>query len=294
MVLAGVLASLLRNNGIYAVFPAIFVLAFYLKQADRKRMWLVVCSTIVIYCSIVKALYPSMGIQDGSIREALSIPFLQTARYVCTYGDEVTEDEREAIDAVLDYDALGNYNPKHADSIKNTYKNDDSKLPEYFKVWFKMFWKHPDVYIAAFLNKGGGYMAPVSVGFPTPFGNEDNEYISELGVTHVFGDRFISLFANIEYASMWLPFFQYFCMAGTYTWVLLVCIFLLLRERIYKGLILFIPEIMNVLVCIASPTWHIRYALPVIAATPLLIGWTCYLIADKKVYATGLDAVFDR
>ena len=36
----------------------------------------------------------------------LSIPFQQTARYVTKYSDEVTEEEKDAINNVLQYDNL--------------------------------------------------------------------------------------------------------------------------------------------------------------------------------------------
>lgn len=124
-------------------------------------------------------------------------------------------------------------------------------------------------------------MAPVMVGFPAPIGIESDEYFSGLGVEHIFKDRFADFFVQIELASMEMPVIRYFCMAGSYTWIVLICAMLLLRERLYSGIILFVPEIMNVLVCIASPTWHIRYALPVMAVVPLMIGWTYFLFLNE-------------
>lgn len=281
LIAASILTALLRNNGIYAVLPTILLLVCYLKNAERKKMCVVLGTVALVYWGVTKVVYPGMGIEAGSVREALSIPFLQTARYVNEYEEEVTAHEREVIDSVLAYDSLKAYDPKHSDSIKNTYKNDDSKLPEYFKIWFQMFLKHPSCYISAALNSGGGYMAPVMVGFPAPIGIESDEYFSGLGVEHVFKDRFADFFVKIELASMEMPVIRYFCMAGSYTWIVLICVMLLLRERLYSGIILFMPEIMNVLVCIASPTWHIRYALPVMAVVPLMIGWTYFLFLGR-------------
>lgn len=281
LTVAGILTALLRNNGIYAVFPTVLILSCYLKNMERKKMCVVLGTITIVYCCVISIVYPGMGIEKGSIREALSMPFLQTARYVNEYEEEVTDHEREVINSVLAYDSLKAYDPKNADSVKNTYKDDDSKLPEYFKVWFQMFLKHPSSYISAALNMGGGYMAPVMVGFPAPIGIDSDEYFSGLGVEHIFQDRFADIFVEIELASMEMPAIRYFCMAGTYTWIMLICIMLLLREKLYGGLILFVPEIMNVLVCIASPTWHIRYALPVMAVMPLMIGWTYYLLSNK-------------
>ena len=87
---------------------------------------------------------------DSSRREILSLPFQQTARYVKYYGDEVTDEEREAINGVLDYERLGQlYSPRISDPVKWTYKGDDSKLPAYFKAWAGMFRKHPREYVEA-------------------------------------------------------------------------------------------------------------------------------------------------
>lgn len=279
---AGILTTLLRNNGIYAVLPTMLLLVCYLKNAERKKICVVLGALSLVYWGITKIVYPGIGIEGGSVREALSIPFLQTARYVSEYEEEVTAYEREVIDSVLSYDSLKTYDPKNSDSIKNTYKDDDSKLPEYFKVWFQMFLKHPSSYVSAALNTGGGYMAPVMVGFPAPIGIESDEYFSGLGIDHIFKDQFAHFFVEIELASMEMPVIRYFCMAGTYTWIVLICIMLLLRKNLYGGLILFVPEIMNVLVCIASPTWHIRYALPVMAVVPLMIGWTYYQLLGRS------------
>lgn len=285
VVIVGILASLLRNNGIYTVIPTILVLAVWLKNIDRKRMWGAVCATLIIYYGIVKIAYPLAGITPGSIREMLSIPFMQTARYVCTYGDEVTEYEKEVIDSVLDYEALVNYNPKHADPVKDTYKNDNSKLPEYFKVWFKMFLKHPGNYVEAFLNKGADYMAPVDASSSGQLilVYRTDDFSSKMGITHPFGHRFIDLLTETGKFFMEFPPFELLYMAGTYTWVLSVCILLLARKKIYHGIILFIPGIMNVLICIASPTWDIRYALPLMAVIPLYVGWTWYMV---KIHRT--------
>ena len=90
----------------------------------------------------------------------LSVPFQQTARYVRDYADEVTEEERDAIDRVLDSDTIGEVDdPNISDPVKKTFNEDaDSEdLKAYFKVWFQMFLKHPVCYIEATLNNYYGY-----------------------------------------------------------------------------------------------------------------------------------------
>ena len=56
--------------------------------------------------------------------EALSVPMQQTARYIRDYGNEVTDDERTAIEKALDYDAIAqSYMPELSDGVKQYYKN---------------------------------------------------------------------------------------------------------------------------------------------------------------------------
>ena len=56
---------------------------------------------------------------------------------------------------VLAYDKLKKeYKPENADPIKSKYKKQATKeeLKQYFRVWYKQFLKHPDVYVEAFIS----------------------------------------------------------------------------------------------------------------------------------------------
>jgi hypothetical protein len=278
----GILASLLRQNGIFSVVPTIIVISLWLKNIDKKRMCIVVVLTLLVYGTIVRIVYPMLGIKNGSISEALSMPFSQTARYVNSYSDEVTEYEKEVISSVIEYESLMDYDPKSTDSIKATYKGDDSMLPEYFKVWFRMFLKHPGCYVSAFMNKAAGYIAPVYTCWPAILTDEIEPFYSELEVTHPFGDKFIEYARGLEYLNIYLPLFNLTCSPGAYTWIVVICIMLLVRKKVYKGIIVFMPLIMNILVCIAAPIWESRYAMPVMISLPLMIGWTWYMLKENK------------
>ncbi len=61
---------------------------------------------------------------------------------------------------------------------------------------------------------------------------------------------------------------------GTYTWFLLIMTVYLIYRKRTKGIVLYIASFMNILICIASPVnGLVRYTLPLMACTPLLIGW---------------------
>ena len=137
---------MLRQNGMYVVAFSLPVLLLEKDRRKRRKTALLFCGAIVLYLSYTHILFPALDITPGSRREMLSVPFQQTARYVRDYADEVTEEERDAIDRVLDYDTIGEvYDPNISDPVKKTFNEDaDSEdLKAYFKVWFQMFLKHP-------------------------------------------------------------------------------------------------------------------------------------------------------
>lgn len=286
---ATVLASLLRNNGIYEFLPMLVVLAFYLKKAQRRRCLAALLAVLAIYGGVTRALYPALGVEKGSIREALSIPFQQTARYVVTYPEEVTDHEREAIDGVLMYEAMSIYKPAVSDPIKDTYRGDDSKLPEYFKVWLQMLLKKPGVYFSAFYNMCFGTLAPVCSGKGASVIRGVPDYLAGLGVHQVTSDELCQAFTELNVIDRNLPLFKYLSYPGVYTWLLMACAVLLLKRKRFAALIPLIPGVMNVLVCVAAPVHcQDRYSFPLIASMPLILGWTL-LRAGRRETEAGAE-----
>ena len=102
-------------------------------------------------------------ITPGSVREILSIPFQQTARYVKYCSQKVTKNEMMAIDAVLDYKVLGKrYNPNLSDPVKWTFKEKSTteQRLRYLKTWATMFFKEPKLYIGATIANKYEYFYP--------------------------------------------------------------------------------------------------------------------------------------
>lgn len=97
-----ILVILLRNNGIYLVLLS-FPFVFFVKKNLRKTVIVMIICTL-LFNSWYGKLLIYLEIPSESIREMLSIPFQQTARYVKYYSDEVTAEEREVIDKILTYD----------------------------------------------------------------------------------------------------------------------------------------------------------------------------------------------
>jgi len=281
LTLSSLLAVFLRNNGIYAVLPALLCLMIRKKGTDKKRIALALFTTFLIYEGTVHIVFPVTGVYGTSISEALSIPFQQTARYVCEHPEDITQQEHQLIEELFGFDRMSGYDPVISDPIKVYYNG--TKLGEYFGMWFHMFFKHPGSYVAAFLNISYGYLAPVEANIEAWLQTNYYEYMTGIGLQHVFGDQGVTAFSLWWNVSMKLPFLNYLSMPGFYTWIVAGLAFLLARKRKMEALILLVPSFVNLLVCLASPLANsLRYELPTVASVPLLIGWSYFFLKNRK------------
>lgn len=267
-----ILVALFRNNGIYVLILSFPLLIIYCKNY-WKPLLLVFVSIIVIYGSYSKIILPYFKITDGSIREVLSIPFQQTARYVKYYSNDLSKKDIKTIDKVLEYDTLAKrYNPTISDPVKNGYNKYTTKkeLLAYFKVWFKCFFKHPLVYIEATLNNIYGYFSPQAT----------NWYVYYKYDTRITEDNLVNYhYNNLEalrnllanYAKMfpYIPIIGLLCNIGFNTWLLIgLSIYSIIKKK-SKYLIVLSPLLVTLLVCVASPVnTYFRYTMPYVFIMP--------------------------
>lgn len=272
------LACLSRHNGVYATFPAAAFLVFTLPGKTALKTGTVVLATFLFLLFLNKILLPAAGFVEESKKEALSIPFQQTARYLKYHAPELTEEEKSAIDSVLNIESIGGvYDPAVSDRVKKTYKltrkpEEIPLLTGYFKTWFKMFFKHPGTYIQATIANSFGYYAftPCFLAQQTqPF---DNVLYLEQSEKSFHLRRFI----QILYSESWtVPFLQLLYTGAFYTWLFLLCAVLLIINKKTKHLIVLIPAGISILVCIASPVnGLLRYYLPVMMCMPFILAFT--------------------
>lgn len=268
------LMSLFRHNGAYIVVMTIpFIFAF--SKINRKRIFTSFALFMICIYSFNNILVPALGISDGSVREMLSVPFQQTARYVKYHSDELSKKDIEVIDFILEYETLvERYKPEIADPVKNEYNKytTNKDLVEYFKVWFKGLIKHPETYIDATLNNTYGYIYP----------NDHNWYIYSTFDTRVtknklvkyhFNDlvglrNFLTVYANIF---PYVPIIGLLSSIGANTWWLLILTAYLLTNKKRKYLIPLVPLYGSLIFCIISPVnTYFRYTMPYVFILPIL------------------------
>lgn len=268
-----ILIILFRNNGFHVTLLSFPFLLFY---KNKKQILMIFLLMLTFNITYNKVILPYFKITPSSIREVLSIPFQQTARYVNEYDSELSGKDKKIIDQVLEYDTLATrYNPELADPVKNQfnryYKSED--LKEYFKVWKKGLFKHPITYIEATVHNTYGYFYPFKTNWY--FYHKYDTRIVKKGFDYHYNSlsserNFLTIIATIF---PYIPVIGFLVNIGFNSWILLFMACYLIYQKKYKSLVVLLPSFVVLLVCIASPAnTYFRYALPNIFAMPLLFG----------------------
>lgn len=269
-----ILITLFRNNGIHIIILS-FPFLLLLGRKNLMKYLIIFIVVILSYFTYDKVILPYFKITPGSVREMLSIPFQQTARYVIKNDDKIPKKDKKAIDKILDYDTLKKrYDPEKADDVKNKFNKDatNQDLKNYFKVWFKGLKDDPKTYVEATLNNTYGYFYPVKTNWYI-YVNE-NKTINNYGFDYHFNDLNVLRSALMVYGLVfpYIPFLGLIVNIGFNTWILLFMIAYLIYRKKYKEIIYLIPSIIVLLVCFASPVnTYFRYALPNVFAMPTML-----------------------
>lgn len=274
LLLIMVAVCLFRNNGIYVLILSFPLILIYSKKYFQTLL-VIFIGVLTFYGTYTKVLLPSLKITDGSIRETLSIPFQQTARYVKYYDKDLSKNDIKVIDKVLEYETLAKrYNPTISDPVKNEFNKYTTKkeLLAYLKVWFKCFFKHPLVYIEATLNNIYGYFSPQST----------NWYIYYKYDTRITEDKLVNyhynnlsslrlILSSFAQGFPYIPLIGLISNIGFNTWLLLGLTTYSIFKKKKEYLIVLSPLLISLLICVASPVnTYFRYAMPFIFIMPFI------------------------
>lgn len=284
MTVACVFSLLFRHDGKY-LFSIVFLVTAICKRECRKRC-IPAIPLILIGMHLYSSVFlPSFGITPGSRRELLSIPFQQTARYLGSVPDEeITDEERSAISAILDYDLIKEkYEAEKSDNVKNTFNESATpeQMKEYFRVWYAMFRKHPGIYIQATMNNAYDYFYPGELaGCYTSSSSQMNiDSVNKNYPSMKFDFHYNSLAGLRKLLECYDIFFVFpitslLLTPAFFTWSVLICGLVSLRRRNWDTLCVWLPLLMVILICVASPVngWYFRYLYPVGVALPVVFA----------------------
>ena len=289
------LIMLTKNYGMYIIIIVAIVYAIVYRKYILQVLVSFVPIILVYQFLWVSVLLPLWNVAPVGKQEALSVPFQQTARYVSEHGEEVTEEEKEAINGVLPYDKLKKlYEPMLSDWVKEKFNQDASSedMSRYFNAWWKMFLKHPEVYIESILNNTYEYwyidkISDLEYYEFAPYIQEhdpDKQY-EELYVTNNYntgGERFAvyQLILMLEKT----PVVNIFASLGLLPWLILFMIIFNIFQKRGKYILTYLVPVIIYAICMVSPdNGNSRYIMPVIFALPYLIALLFRPISDEEI-----------
>lgn len=284
--LAGIMGvALTRKEGRYLVAVTLLICLF-----TYRKYWKILLGGVAACCFAMTLEYGYMqcnSIPGGPAGEMLSMPLLQTARYLREHPDDITEEERQILESVLATDIhtlARSYNPLISDSVKIYFIEHPSKedMAAYFKVWLQQLRRHPDAYAQAFLHHVYGYFYPnvhVFENYKVHFYLLDGDSCDgncldiSFGISNNYVRKFLehalNLWEKVPGAGMMLS-------PGMYVYILLgECAYLMAKKK--KGLVLMVPGLCVIVFCILSPVnAYMRYVMPLMALMPLTLAccWT--------------------
>ncbi len=280
---AGVFLLLIRNNGIFIFLPVCTLLLFgSLRTRDMRRAAHTLAATLpplLVFLAVSVAVNTSPDIRRASLREALSLPFQQTARYVTLHGEDIPQEERESISTVLPYERIAKlYRPMLSDPIKGLCPRDATfeDVAPYLRVWARQFLRDPLTHLQATFLQNALLLDPQTFNIASFTGTGLSEDVMRaLRMTRPQAlDALTALIAHIDALLYGMPFYIPLNTVGFYG-VLLLLACALARRRRARGLAPLLTALliaMGIIVlgpCIQNQD---RYGFPLIYCMPLLLA----------------------
>lgn len=284
LVASAVFTSMLRSGALVLVVASLAIFCICQKKESRALAG-TAGAILLLGLALQLVIFPSLSISGTNMRELMSIPFQQTARFAKAYPNEITPEERDAIDTVLSYDDLAKrYKPTTSDSVKdrsNKYATANDYVA-YFSAWSSMLARHPEIYLSATLHNYYGYFylgRPQSPHYTTVSSNKFYSKAANegFGFQWVFqGSKFDNLRAtrdNAELAFDRLPVISLLNLAAFYNWGLIILTILLLRKN-SRLAVLLVPLWILLLASLIGPVngYYFRYSYPLVICMPFIAG----------------------
>lgn len=268
----------LKNQGFLVVAISLVFLAIG-KKALRKEALHNLLAVYIVYAIVsVQILFPALKIAPSGRQESLSIPFQQTALYVIRSGDDLSEEEYNAINAVLPIEKIyNNYNPHLADPVKFEFRQEATSLDiiRYLGAWCKGLIRHPITYIEAFVYMTNGYYDFSYKDLRLDLYAHKLELPVNISIPEWSYEKLGKQQECLEFLQN-IPIIGCFFHIAAFSWLVLGTVFYCIYIRKYDWILILVPVLLSFAACLLGP-WNgvFRYALPVIYAFPICLCLLC-------------------
>lgn len=266
--------SLLRNfAGWIPLIIAIVLLLIWRKKDGILPSAISAAALVIVSIAIPRI----AGIPPAEIKEEMSVPLQTAAYYVQQHPDEVTPEEKETIESVIDWETFtGAYNPDIADRIKDPSHFTPETRGKFLGMWRGMIRKHPGTILEGWRRSVWIYFSlsaqsPIKSHIFIGTGGINPEIQEPLGLTTRPAGNYTA--GRIWNQAITIPVLRQLQCIGLYSWI---AVAMTLAALIFRKLRRFLPcclMLMMVLgACMLSPVnGYYRYAYPMILSTPVIL-----------------------
>ena len=285
------LMILTRHNGMSIAIPMLGVMlavALVGKHGRKAVCLLLVCSVLPVSLAVGtnEAIIHALNIQRVELYDWLSIPFQQTARVAKRHGDEIPQQEKDAINGMIDFDlSAERYTRTSADPVKWTAPEGrtDADRDRYLAVWWAQLKRYPMDYVDALVNMNH-QLFDLQSNFPVYIGLSDNSlydtvYPYSFNDMSFYDSEAIRPLNSLQMAlTEWyfrfsdLPVLGLFASMGFCVDVMLMTVYLTWVNRRRRMLMVWIPSLVVAISGYFCPVVYTRYLLTTMCSLPLWLA----------------------
>lgn len=274
-----------RNNGIYILlFITPFLIMFIKKQ--RMVMSILTISIICFYFIIKGPVFDYFDVKKTRSVEAFSIPLQQIARVIAS-GEEIGKSDKEYLENLFkDYDKVSSeYKTYISDPVKRLTDNDvlSNNKKDFFKTYFSLFTKYPNIYFEAYFLQTLGYWYPDVIYSSTGGETEgffETEDVRSNPLTPEWYNNFINATTDRN-----IPLSNLIWSVGLMFMILLASSFVTCYLGEKKYLLCYVPLYgLWLSIMIATPVFcELRYVYGLFTCAPLLVVLPFVINNNKKL-----------
>ena len=281
-----------RNNGLHIYlfcFAGLFLLRiFQVKKSNIKKyivLVIMILLPVVIFKIYAGPVFEALNIEQGEVREALSVPIQQLQRVAITQATNLTEEQNDLMLFYItdlswrEWDPGRKYDAFMADPAKGCfYSNNYNKDPlTFWKFYLELGLEYPKEYMAAFLSNTLGFWYPDYYGFSyVMYENyEPESFLVPLERKSIVDvEIFETYYKSVCGSNFWRETYglRIFFVSGFAPWLIGYGLVLAWRKKEFWAKIfpLFLPLIAQYGIMILSPMSSFRYSWPLYLILPLM------------------------
>ena len=260
------------------MLPFLFIFCYY----KKKRMRVLYLSILIIYFIIKGPVFDLLNVERSKTVEAYSIPLQQISRVI--YSDEKLDKSTiKKLEKYMDVSKIKNsYKSYISDPIKGITNSDNLSKDSlgFLKVWVSILFKYPDTYIEAYLSQTLGYWYPSVDYWAVGTQIKSINGWETVNCHSLLNNNMTNFVDNLKNNKLQFGFFIW--SIGLNVMIILFSSFILLYNREYKKLLVFVPlYALWLSIMVASPVFsELRYVYALFICAPFCL--IISLINNKK------------